>query len=89
MAFNKQFNQGYYWPKGALIGLVIGMLISFNNMFIGLGGEFIYNISLGFLLDSMNFSEGMGWIMGILFFMLVYAIYGTLIGLFISKIKSR
>ena len=60
--------------------------MSFNMMFVGIGGELLSFISLGFLLDSLHLTEEMGWIVGLLFFVLVYTLYGAVIGLLIKKL---
>jgi hypothetical protein len=75
--------------KATTIGFVVGIVMSFNLMFIGIGGIFAYSISLGFILDSLPLSEGMGWIIGPPFFVLVYTLYGAIVGLLIKKFGRK
>lgn len=74
--------------KATIIGLIVGVVMSINNMLMGIGGAFAYFVSLGFVLDSLPLSEGMGWIVGFLFFILVYTLYGLIVGLLIEKFKK-
>ena len=72
--------------KATAIGFVVGIVMSMNQMFLAwdwLG--FMDFISSGFILDSLPLSEGMGWIVGPPFFVLVYTLYGAIIGLLIKK----
>lgn len=71
--------------KASLIGLVIGVLMSLNLVFVGIGGYFVYYISLSFILDSSPLTEDIGWIVGPLFYVLVYTLYGAIVGLLIKK----
>ena len=80
-----------YWLKGGLIGLILGIIISLNELFIGLGGMFLYNLSLGSLFDAIAVltSEGIGFIIMFIGIILVYTIYGAIIGVIYGKIKNR
>ena len=75
--------------KSSLIGLVVGFIMSFNMMFIGIGGQFVYFVSLGFILDLLPFSEAMGWIGGFIFIILVYVLYGAIVGFLITRSKNN
>lgn len=74
--------------KSTIIGLVVGVVMSINMMLMGIGGDFAYSVSLGFVLDSLPLSEGMGWIVGFLFFILLYTLYGLVVGLLIKKLRK-
>ena len=89
MTFKDWLKKIEYWKKGALIGFIVGIIMSFKMMFVF--GEIgpSYYISLGFILDSLPLNEGAGWLVGTLFFVGVYVLYGILIGLLIGQIKSK
>lgn len=72
-----------------LIGFVIGLGASFSLMFGGWGSLWLYNLSLGFVVDALPLSEGLGWIVAPVFFVAVYTLYGFVIGFLIKKITAH
>ena len=71
----------------AITGFFVGIIASYNFAFIGFGGTYLRNFSLGFIFDlfpAMRL-DACGWFCGPIFFSLVYAFYGYLIGLIIKS----
>ncbi len=76
--------------KSTLVGLLIGIIVSINMMFVGFGVSLISTVSLAFLLHTLLLDVGrtVGWIFVPIFFITVYTLYGFIIGVLIKKIKK-
>lgn len=73
-----------------LIGFIIGLLMSLSLMFgVWASPQWLYTLSLAFIVDALPLPGEAGWIIAPLFFVAVYTCYGAVLGVLIKKIHER
>lgn len=73
--------------KSTICGLIIGIAVMIS-IITGFGGQVMYFLSLGFILNFFKLSDENQLVAMIPFFIIVWTTYGAITGIILHKLKK-